>query len=171
MGPACLGHRHAVMRGAETSSGSATAGSSSRETANRPMNPPSLLEEEDNPPAHWLAELQQSRREVRGFAGVIWEGSPPMLAQGRQHAPCTAHLAPLRCPQQCTGPSLGFPAPCPALPHCLRFPSPTQLPAARKRAVGSSSPWLKFTPPWLHIAYPSEVVLTERRGRGVVSLP
>ncbi|KAM9614922.1 multidrug and toxin extrusion protein 1-like isoform 2-T2 [Morphnus guianensis] len=67
MGPACLGHRHAVMRGAETGSGSATAGSSSQETANRPMNPPSLLEEEDNPPAHWPAELQQSRREVRGM--------------------------------------------------------------------------------------------------------
>ncbi|XP_069647154.1 multidrug and toxin extrusion protein 1 isoform X2 [Haliaeetus albicilla] len=62
-GPACLGHRHAVMRGAETGSGSATAGSSSRETTNRPMNPLSLLEEEDNPPAHWLAELRQSRRE------------------------------------------------------------------------------------------------------------
>ncbi|XP_052660624.1 multidrug and toxin extrusion protein 1-like isoform X2 [Harpia harpyja] len=70
MGPACLGHRHAVMRGAETGSGSATAGSSSsssRETANRPMNPPSLLEEENYPPAHWPAELQQSRREVRGM--------------------------------------------------------------------------------------------------------
>ncbi|XP_049658884.1 multidrug and toxin extrusion protein 1-like isoform X3 [Accipiter gentilis] len=63
MGPACLGHRHAVMRGAETGSGSATAGSSSRETENRPMNLPSLLEEEDNPPAHWPAELRQSRRE------------------------------------------------------------------------------------------------------------
>ncbi|XP_029884948.1 multidrug and toxin extrusion protein 1-like isoform X2 [Aquila chrysaetos chrysaetos] len=63
MGPACLGHRHAAMRGAETGSGSATAGSSSRETANRPMNPPSLLEEEDNPPTHRPTEPRQSRRE------------------------------------------------------------------------------------------------------------
>lgn len=110
------------MRGAETGSGSATAGSSSRETENRPMNLPSLLEEEDNPPAHWPAELRQSRREVRGFVGVIWEGSPPMLAQGRQHAPCAAHLGSSALPaavhRTLTGlpSSMPCPAPLPALP-------------------------------------------------------
>lgn len=46
------------MRGAETGSGPATAGSSSRETAHGPMNPPTLLEEKDNPPAHRPAELR-----------------------------------------------------------------------------------------------------------------
>ncbi|XP_074969133.1 multidrug and toxin extrusion protein 2-like isoform X4 [Phalacrocorax aristotelis] len=63
MGPACLGHRHAVMRGAKTGSGLATAGSSSQETAHRSMSPPSLLEEEENLPAYWPAKLQRSRRE------------------------------------------------------------------------------------------------------------
>ncbi|XP_074451885.1 multidrug and toxin extrusion protein 1-like [Larus michahellis] len=63
MGPACLGRRCAVMRGAETGSGPATAGSSARQTAHRPMDPPSLLEEADNPPAHRLAEPRRSRRE------------------------------------------------------------------------------------------------------------
>ncbi|XP_064324082.1 multidrug and toxin extrusion protein 1 isoform X2 [Phalacrocorax carbo] len=63
MGPACIGHRHAVMRGAKTGSGLATAGSSSQETAHRSMSPPSLLEEEENLPAHWPAKLQRSQRE------------------------------------------------------------------------------------------------------------
>ncbi|KAM6372895.1 multidrug and toxin extrusion protein 1-like isoform 1-T1 [Pluvialis apricaria] len=63
MGPACLGHRRGVMRGAETGSVPATAGSSSRETGHRPMDPPSLLEAADNPPAHRPAEPGQSRRE------------------------------------------------------------------------------------------------------------
>ncbi|XP_040473701.1 multidrug and toxin extrusion protein 1-like [Falco naumanni] len=51
------------MRGAERASSPATAGGSSLETAHGPRNPPSLLEEEDNPPAHRPAELRRSRTE------------------------------------------------------------------------------------------------------------
>ncbi|KAM6110692.1 multidrug and toxin extrusion protein 1-like [Pterocles gutturalis] len=56
MGPACLGHRRVVMRGAETGSGS-------RETTHGPVTPPSPLEEEDDSPAHRPAEPRQSSRE------------------------------------------------------------------------------------------------------------
>ncbi|XP_074779393.1 multidrug and toxin extrusion protein 1-like isoform X2 [Athene noctua] len=63
MGPACLGHHLAGMRGAETSSGPATASSSSREPADGPMNLLLRLEEEDNPPAQRAEEPRRGRRE------------------------------------------------------------------------------------------------------------
>ncbi|XP_064892419.1 multidrug and toxin extrusion protein 1 isoform X1 [Columba livia] len=53
------------MRGAGTGSSPVTAGSSSQDTALGPMNPPSLLEEDDRP-APWLVEPQESRRESGG---------------------------------------------------------------------------------------------------------
>lgn len=46
----------AVMRGAETASGS------SRESTHSPVSPPSLLEEEDDPPAHRPAEPRRRGR-------------------------------------------------------------------------------------------------------------
>uniref|UniRef100_A0A8C3JQH1 Solute carrier family 47 member 4 n=1 Tax=Calidris pygmaea TaxID=425635 RepID=A0A8C3JQH1_9CHAR len=63
MGPACLGRRHAVMRGAETSSGPRHCRQQLRETAHGPMDPPSLVEDAGNPPAPRPAEPGRSRRE------------------------------------------------------------------------------------------------------------
>ncbi|XP_074969132.1 multidrug and toxin extrusion protein 1-like isoform X3 [Phalacrocorax aristotelis] len=98
MGPACLGHRHAVMRGAKTGSGLATAGSSSQETAHRSMSPPSLLEEEENLPAYWPAKLQRSRRESSSMkqATLAEENSFSEVITAGQH-----HLTPSSCGKKC----------------------------------------------------------------------
>ena len=164
-GLACLGCRRAVMRGAETGSGSASAGSDPPESAHGSVNAPSLLEEDPNPPAHRPAEPWRSRSQVRGLAGVIWEGSALRWLRAGSTRLALPVRAPPRCPQRGTGPSPGCPDPLPTLP--VTNPSCRQQ-GARGRLA---RPRLKFTPPWLHIAYPGSVALTKRGGRGLFHSP
>ncbi|XP_068010848.1 multidrug and toxin extrusion protein 1-like [Melanerpes formicivorus] len=78
------------MRGAESGSGPATAGSSSRETAHGPAPPPAPLAEEPNPAAPQPAALQPSLRE----SGSMKQTTPPeekglreATADGQQEPP------------------------------------------------------------------------------------
>ena len=57
--------------------------------------------------------------------------------------------------------------PCSAACTSHRQPSCWQQGACGRLA----RPRLKFTPPWLHIAHPGRVVLTECRGRGLFHSP